>query len=79
MKAVSNESVDLFNDTSTLSPSPLAEMASGVGDELGVSFATPFQNIQVIFMLMLHHLAGATIQVANLVNYKPFPFYLRRI
>ena len=43
--------------------------ASGDGDELGVSLSvvTPWWNIRGKGFLMLHHLAGGIIQVANLV------------
>ena len=70
LKAVSNEIDYQLNDTPTSSPSPLAEMAmSWVGH---FSVKTPTEsmhtgNVHRNGDLMLHHLAGATTQVANLV------------
>ena len=72
MKAVSNESGDLLNDTTTSSPSPQAEMT--------MSWFLSFQCSNTMTgsfhrkgYLMLHNLAGANIHVANLVNYNRQP------
>ena len=69
LKAVSKESDDQSNDTPTSTPSPQAEMAVG-------RFILVLRhrkkihtgNFHRIGYLMLHHLAGATIHVANIVN-----------
>ena len=74
MKAVSNKSDDLLNDTPTSSPSPLAEMAMRwVGHFSAVTHEAHTGNFHGKVYLMLHHLAGATIQIANLVNYNCQP------
>ena len=65
--AVSNDNDELSNDTYTpsSSPSPLTEMAMSLVCHFSVE--TPCY-IHGKCYLMLHHLAGATIQFANLVN-----------
>ena len=59
--------MNLLNDTSISSPSPLEV----IGDEMDVGHHETIHtgNFHRKGYLKLHHLAGATIQVANLVNY----------
>ena len=71
--AVSKKSdeLNLLNDTHVASPSPLAEMAMGWCVILMLRHHETIHtgNFHRKGYLMLHHLAGATIQVANLINY----------
>ena len=70
MKAESSEHDDLLNDTPTSSLSPQAEMAMRWVCHFSAD-TIHTGSFHRKGYLMLHHLAGATIQVANLVNYRP--------
>ena len=70
MEAVSNKSNDLLNDIPGSSPSPQAGCVIFVSVHHETTHTSIFHRKGC---LMLHHLADATIQVANLVNYNYHP------